>query len=274
MAANLSATRDHLHTSDKGELVDPQQTAGFTVDPFLTPISTSSLPHPMHPDPTPSSDPELFDASTRHPNSHYDPAKKLSKKKRNKKLGLGGVEAPHPTAMHAGGRTFSEREQLEHERAERRDSEIGHGEEEEEDGEEDEDDEGDETQEEQQSHAQHAENRVTGSEQSGQQKPDTKSAAAAGTAGAAAGAKEGDSDKQSGGDKERQEDAGGDDKSGGSSLLKKAGGLLSSAQETASGVLASASGTVGGLLSKVGIGGGKESSSSKEDNDQATKEEA
>jgi len=86
MATSLNI--DRLHAANHGELSSQQQSAGFVSDPFLTPVTHNT--HPVSPDPSPSTDPALFDPSTSHPNNHYHPEKKLGKKKKAKKLGVGG----------------------------------------------------------------------------------------------------------------------------------------------------------------------------------------
>ena len=268
MAANLSATRDHLNAADKGDLMNPQQSAGFIVDPALSPVHASLHTQPMHPDPTPSSDPELFDPSTRHLNDHYHPEAKLSKKKRAKKFGLGATPLPASHGVHVGGDSFARHDKEAHERAERRDAAIGHGAEEEEDDEEDEDD---VTEQEHTSHAQHHENRITGTEHGGL---------------APAQSKTNPSLSKDGGDGAKEGATG--QEAAAPSLKERAGGMLGSAKDTASGVLASAQEKASGmmesvrsapvvssLLSKVGLGGSKadEASTDANANAQAKKEE-
>ena len=164
---SIASTRDYISGRDRGDLTNPAQSASFTSDPLLEPVTTSAMPKPMLPDPTPSDNPELFDKSTLHPNTHYHPDVKLSKKKRAKRLGVGYVVNPHGGAhgaagVNAGGRTFSEHDKAAHERAERRDAAIGPAPEEHEEEWETDDD--DEAQQDEQSHRQHHENRITGTE--------------------------------------------------------------------------------------------------------------
>lgn len=265
---SIASTRDYNHGHDKGDLINPAQSASFTTDPLLTPIRTSQMPHPIMPDPTPSENPELFDKSTSHPNTHYHPEAKLSKKKRAKKLGTGYVAKPHGGAhgtggVHAGGRTFSEHEKEAHERAERRDAAIA-GEEEE--GEWETDDE-DESQQEQQSQTQHHEGRITGTEQ-GEKKPTAKRNDDASDKGS----KEDDSEGREGGDDKQK-----DDKADNPSLMQRASNVLSTAQQrasdVASGVTSSVMSTaqsvpvVGTLLSKMGLGGAKSDDKSADKSD-------
>ena len=287
IGAFTSATRDHLNPADKGDLTTPAQSAGFTSDPLLTPITSSSMPHPIHPDPTPSDDPTLFDPSTHHLNSHYNPHGKLSKKKRAKKFGIGSLpHTTHPNAVHAGGRSFAEHDKEAHERAERRDGDLAqhaHEEHEDEEGSEYEDaddvDEEPAAHQEQRSHAQHHENRITGTEQErggaapAKPKPDV-------TAGhQPAGTKE---EGEEGNKEGAKEGEGEGDKQAAPSMVERASGLLASAQERASGVASGVLDTVrqapvvGGLLGKVGLGGAKADDSAQQQQDtnkQAAKEE-
>jgi len=258
-----AATRDYIPGHDKGELTNPAQSASFTTDPLLTPITTSALPKPMLPDPTPSDNPELFDQSTSHPNTHYHPEKKLSKKRRAKKLGLGYVAMPHGGAhgvagVHAGGRTFSEHEKEAHERADRRDAAIGQaGEEHDEEWETDEDDEAGEAE---QSHAQHHENRITGTE-SGQAQPHAKR-----NEDVVDSQKQKNKEGEDKDDKQKGEEGGDEqdtEKADTPSLMQRATGVLSTAQQKATGVASSVMSTaqsvpvVGALLSRVGLGAAK-----------------
>jgi len=125
MATQLN--QDRIHTADRGTLSDPKQSAGFISDPMLRPVSSSSAPHPILPDPSPSDNPEHFDPSTRHPNTDYHPDKKLSKKKRAKKLGVVSA-ADHANHQHhpvpssyIGNDTFSSHEKQALERQHKRD---------------------------------------------------------------------------------------------------------------------------------------------------------
>ena len=260
MSGSISATRDHINGQDKGDLINPAQAASFTSDPLLAPVTTSALPKPMLPDPTPSDNPELFDKSTAHLNTHYHPEVKLSKKKRAKKLGVGYVPKQHggphgASGVHAGGRTFSEHEKAAHEREERRDAAIGASEEQEDDD--DDEDEEDETEEEEQSHKQHHENRITGTEK-GEKHPASRR-----NEGATAEEKNGEDDEQDKKAGDEQEKENGDNPT----LLQRATGVLSSAQQKATGVATGVASTVmstaqsvpvvGALLSKVGLGSSK-----------------
>jgi hypothetical protein len=211
----------------------------------------------------------MFDKSTRHPNTHYHPEAKLSKKKRAKKLGIGSI-ASRPHTQYAGGRPFTQHEKDHHERAERRDSQLGQSEEEYSEYSEDEN-----HTEEQTSHAQHAENRITGTEKKAAAVPPAvKPNAMRGqkAEGVKGDEDEGEADKGEGDKSEKEE---------GASLREKATGLLSSAQakasELASGAVDAVRGApvVGSLLNKVGLGGGqnKSKNSTTEGMAQAKKEE-
>ena len=299
---SISSTRDYLPHRDTGDLTSPAQSASFTTDPMLSPITTSALPKPVLPDPTPSDNPELFDKvrsarrrrvysalwqphvsadlldahshlcrcyaaapcavhqSTSHPNTHYHPEAKLSKKKRAKKLGLGYVAQPHGGAHSSGARSFNEHEKAAHERAEARDAALGTADEEEyEEGSDEEDDIG---QDEQQSAKQHHENRVTGTEQ-GEKRPANKHQQQ--TSGEGSKAEEG----QEGGEEQDKE------ASDNPSLIQRATNALSSAQQKATGVVSGVTSSVlstaasvpvvGSLLSKVGLGGAKSDDASKDD---------
>ena len=283
---NLSAIHDHLNVADKGDLTNAQQAAGFVSDPLLTPITSSSMPHPISPDPTPSSDPSHFDASTRHPNTDYHPTVKLSKKKRAQKLGVGSVP-PHPHGVHAGGRPFGEHDKAAHERAERRDSDLTHRAKEEQEGEGEEegeeyedaedDDEEPADHQEQRSHAAHHENRITGTEMerggAAPAKPKPNPTAGHQPAGTKQEGDKGEGEK--GGEGEKQVGTDGGEQQAAPSMKERASGLLASAQEKASGVVDSVmqAPVVGSLLSKVGLGGAKAEDNASDTNAQATKEE-
>jgi len=73
-----------------GELMAPN--SRIDSDPMLPNIRTSLHTTYIQPDPTPSDNPEMFDKSTGHPNSHYDHSKTLSKKKRAKMYGTGSPQ--------------------------------------------------------------------------------------------------------------------------------------------------------------------------------------
>lgn len=79
------ATHHHINALSHGELMNPHMAVDS--DPMLPVIRTSLHTTELKPDPTPSTDPELFDKSTGHPNTHYDHSKTLSKKKRAKMYG-------------------------------------------------------------------------------------------------------------------------------------------------------------------------------------------
>ena len=275
---SIAATRDYVSGHDKGDLVNPAQSASFTTDPLLEPITTSALPRPMLPDPTPSDNPEHFDKSTSHPNTHYHPEQKLSKKRRAKKLGLGYVAQPHGGAhgtggVHTGGRTFSEHDKEAHERAERRDAAIGqHEVEHDEEWETDEDDEaGDD----EQSHRQHHENRITGTEH-GQSLPASKR-----NDDVVEQLKQKNSEGEEGKDGGDEQDK---DKSDNPSLMQRATNVLSSAQQKATGMATGVASTVmstaqsvpvvGSLLSKVGLGAAKTDDSADDKGDEQTDDKA
>jgi len=170
----LASTRDYMTASSKGDLVDPANKT-FESDPMLLPIKTSQLPHKILPDPSPSTDPELFDKSTSHPNTHYHHEKQLSKKKRAKKYGTGPA-----VAMKGGNRAVNvlsdnqhSREKIDHDKrrdltfeerdlmAHKEHPKEGEDEEEGEGGEEDESEDEDELT---QSAQQHSSNRLVGHE--------------------------------------------------------------------------------------------------------------
>lgn len=75
--------------------------SGIQSDPMLPNIRTSLHTTYIKPDPTPSTDPELFDKSTGHQNTHYDHSKQLSKKKKAKLYGTG---SPQLTAKQANAK--------------------------------------------------------------------------------------------------------------------------------------------------------------------------
>jgi hypothetical protein len=274
MSGSISATRDYVHESDKGGLIDPVQSAGFVSDPVLSPIKASSQSHSGLASAS-TEDPSAFDASTHHPNTHYHPEKKLKKKKRAKKLGVGAdSHVTQLSGVNVGGRSFAEHEKEAHERAERRDAELAHRAHEEEEGEEEEGEEGEEEGDEEEdvpedqakaSHASHHENRVTGTEQErgaqapAQPKPKPSSSSTSST------------DKTSGapsGDKHDSTEAA-------PSMKERASGLLASAQEKASGMMETVkqAPVVSSLLNKVGLGGGNKAEEGTEANAQAKKEE-
>jgi len=106
-----------MNGANKGDLIDPANKS-FDSDPMLPHIKTSQLPHKILPDPSPSTDPELFDQSTSHPNNNYHHEKQLSKKKRAKKFGTG--PAPAVKAGNRAGNVLSDkqhsRDKVDHEK--------------------------------------------------------------------------------------------------------------------------------------------------------------
>jgi len=259
MATQLN--QDRIHTADRGSLSDPKQSAGFISDPMLTPYSSSSAPHPILPDPSPSDNPEHFDPSTRHPNTDYHPDKKLSKKKRAKKLGV--VSAAdhvnhHAPASYVGHDTFSSHEKQALERQHKREEVLAAREqhEAEEGSEEDMDEDDEEGDYEHEGHTKsdaelrqskqqpHSE-RVTGKE--GDKGKGTTSTATSNKSSS----EKSDANAKNAGNKEKEQ---GHDKGAEAnpSLLARASGAASG---LASKVMHT--GVVSSLMSKVGLAGGK-----------------